>query len=67
MEFVVVRFACFKSDQPMVYLISSMKYDDWLQAEPPQGYAVFDMLHTFELDRCGYEALECLTAIAGST
>lgn len=38
----LVRFACSPGDEPKFYLLDEEKFDDYVRAEPPEGYAAFE-------------------------
>lgn len=61
----VVRFASGhkhpetgEKDPPKIMLISEREHDRWCEAEPPEGYDVFETLHSFECEHITVQAME---------
>ena len=44
MEIFILRFAAGKGDEPKNYILDGQKYDDWVMAEPQEGYGCFVLL-----------------------
>jgi hypothetical protein len=66
MDVYIVRFACFPGDEPKNFILDDTKYDDWITAEPPQGYACFERVWHGDIEAV-YTALNDLRELCTHT